>query len=343
MIKKERNYNLDLTRVVAILAVVMIHSCTELVSNFDAGSREFFWGNVADSIARFGVPLFVMVSGALMLDEHRSVRVLKKFAGILGLFVFWSALYTGIQYAMYFHQNGEKLQWMGLVMYFVMGPFHMWYLYMTMGLYAITPILRRFVKKKYRFPVLGLILLGLITQFIPPALHMLQFRWDGVGMLAEAMNKFHVSSLLCYPVYYMMGWYFVHVGVNKKWPLYILGFASLVVVMWYTRETGDYNAGYDNGNFFVCAYSSAVFLALNSKQPLNMGIRTKKILSELSGLCFGVYIIHPMILYILFDLLPYSGSPLAYILQYFLIMTVGSLCVCFLLSKIPVLKKIIRA
>ena len=62
---KKRIYYFDVLRVIACLAVIMIHtSGTYVLRNF----RTFnFWvRNLFDSLSRIAVPLFVMISGALL-------------------------------------------------------------------------------------------------------------------------------------------------------------------------------------------------------------------------------------------------------------------------------------
>lgn len=60
-----RILSLDITRIVAVLAVVMIHSSARFITESKT-AYEFTAGNIFDTIARIGVPLFIMISGALM-------------------------------------------------------------------------------------------------------------------------------------------------------------------------------------------------------------------------------------------------------------------------------------
>ena len=62
-------FYIDLLRAVACLCVVMLHVSAAYVFK-GVGSRDFWVGNLVDSASRAGVPLFVMISGALMLDEN---------------------------------------------------------------------------------------------------------------------------------------------------------------------------------------------------------------------------------------------------------------------------------
>lgn len=63
---------LDSTRVIAILAVVLLH-CS--VMFLDASGMDYIVGSILNNITRFGVPCFVMISGALFLDERRKINL----------------------------------------------------------------------------------------------------------------------------------------------------------------------------------------------------------------------------------------------------------------------------
>ena len=64
-----RIYYLDILRVIACISVIMIHSSAEYVIK-DIGSFNFWIGNILDGLSRIGVPLFVMISGTLLLDKN---------------------------------------------------------------------------------------------------------------------------------------------------------------------------------------------------------------------------------------------------------------------------------
>ena len=71
--KSPRNPLLDMARIVAVLAVVMIHCSADFIANYPLHTSEFISGNLFDSISRMAVPLFLMISGALFLDQDREL------------------------------------------------------------------------------------------------------------------------------------------------------------------------------------------------------------------------------------------------------------------------------
>ena len=85
----------DFLRVIAVFAVIMIHtSATFVACFFDYTTVEFLLGNIFDSISRLGVPLFLMISGALMLDENRPFKCKKKVLTLFLIFAIWSLGYS---------------------------------------------------------------------------------------------------------------------------------------------------------------------------------------------------------------------------------------------------------
>ena len=68
-VTNKRVYYLDILRVIACLSVIMIHvTANYLYTNF--GSVNFVISNIINSLSRIGVPLFVMISGSLLLNSE---------------------------------------------------------------------------------------------------------------------------------------------------------------------------------------------------------------------------------------------------------------------------------
>lgn len=67
---------LDLARAIAIIAVVLVHAVAPAVNGtwVAEGGATWWIANVTDSAGRWCVPVFVMVSGALLLDPRRVER-----------------------------------------------------------------------------------------------------------------------------------------------------------------------------------------------------------------------------------------------------------------------------
>ena len=111
--------------------------------------------NLYDSVSRWSVPVMVMISGLLLLDPQKEYPIKiffkKRFNKILIPLVFWSIVYTIWKY------KTGIIAWQplpaGLILKsFIDGTvfYHLWFVYMIIGLYISTPILRIFIKHATR-------------------------------------------------------------------------------------------------------------------------------------------------------------------------------------------------
>jgi surface polysaccharide O-acyltransferase-like enzyme len=156
----------DAVRVIGTLAVVLGHVCD--MPLFDPGiiGTGAWWTCLSvDAICRFAVPVYIMLSGALLLDPSRdesaSAFYRKRLARIGVPLVFWSAFF--LAFAVYY--TGWIKDWNEALYRLVIGePYaHLHFIFRIAGLYALTPALRVFVRHVSR-PMLRntvLILMGI--------------------------------------------------------------------------------------------------------------------------------------------------------------------------------------
>jgi len=143
--EKRLDIPVDLIRAIAIVGVIFLHATNDLTPDSMSQLEVFRWitVDVYQSFARISVPLFVMLSGALLLQPSKSESLstfFKKRWERIGIpFFFWGALYF---VWLYFAKN-EAITVSSIVQGYLTGPyFQFWYIYMLAGLYLITPILR---------------------------------------------------------------------------------------------------------------------------------------------------------------------------------------------------------
>ncbi len=99
--KKEYNIPIDYLRVLAILAVIFIHTTTKTleVGNYDI--QHLGWSLFLNQIFRFAVPLFFLISGFVLELNYRSnldykTYFKKRISKILIPYLFWSIFYNSI-------------------------------------------------------------------------------------------------------------------------------------------------------------------------------------------------------------------------------------------------------
>ena len=343
-VAQKRNICLDITRIIAVLAVVMIHTSAYFVTRYPRLTLEFTIGNIFDAVSRLGVPLFLMISGALFLDENKKITtktiLCKNALGIAIITVIWAVIYSLVDNFVLNSFNGMQ----GVIDLIVYGYYHMWYLYMIIGIYIITPFLRAFVRKENKKLVLFFIAVCLAVQFVLPLVNKLVLKYAGVDYVGAVTDKLKLSFFGEYLTYYVIGWYIVHVGITKKRTrimAYLLGAAALVFVVLYVHLGGSYLEAYNNIGIPVFVYATSVFVALTNIKT-NAGEKTSKTLATLSKLTFGVYIIHAIVLEFFFKWFPYKSGALWYLLVCYIVTVISSLVLTVIISKIPLIKKLIR-
>ena len=69
---QQRKLSFDMIRIVAVSMVVMIHVSAYVVTYFtETDNATFVIGNIFNALGRAGTPMFMMLTGALLLDEKR--------------------------------------------------------------------------------------------------------------------------------------------------------------------------------------------------------------------------------------------------------------------------------
>lgn len=178
---KRRLAWIDCMRWLAMFLVVMCHACDPFNCTPDAVKNPdgLFWGAFWGSMLRPCVPLFVMITGALLLpvrEESLGAFYRKRIPRVLIPLLIWSALYTLFPWFSGLITAGEEAAKALTTTFFPYSGFmnggngptssladalknlaavpftfnsfsvHMWYVYMLIGLYLYLPIFSAWVR-----------------------------------------------------------------------------------------------------------------------------------------------------------------------------------------------------
>lgn len=169
----KRNLSFDFIRCVAIVFVICIHSMALIDGMVNLSIFPRLVKTVLDTFIYSGVPLFIMLSGSLLLTKEESLSVffIKRIRRILLPFFYGVCLYM----LFYMYKRGEKSY--GMVYFFIYkyvtsGVYGIyWYVYLILGLYLITPLLRKILSGGDRslvFYMVGLVsVIYLFVEFFP--------------------------------------------------------------------------------------------------------------------------------------------------------------------------------
>jgi surface polysaccharide O-acyltransferase-like enzyme len=290
----------DLIRTSAILLVILLHASIEpypLVDLMSSQGVTLWWAsNIYDSIARPCVPLFVMLTGALLLqpsklDEPLRVFFKKRINRIALPFIFWGTAY----FAWRFFVNHESLSFESIWQGILTGPYnHFWYLYILVGLYLVTPILRVLVAHadwkilKYFLlvwfigtaiaPLIGLFNIGTLNGGV-----FIITGWIGYFLLGAYLQKVQLRSLTLYILLFagyawtILGTYIVTGSIGQRFSQFF----------------------YDAFSFNVIMVSIALFMLLRNVSSKNLEgrfSRTKSLLHTISMNTLPIYLLHVMLL-----------------------------------------------
>lgn len=338
----ERNSNYDVLRVVAAGAVVWLHTSAAVVTRNPGVQSPAWWtGNIADAMSRWGVPVFVMVSGALLLSakpDAAPIQFYRRRAERLFVpLVFWSAFYLCLQ-----RYANDRFGWSEAVDELIHGtPYmHLWYLYMLVGLYAVTPFLQRIAQTSSR-PLLFWFFCG---GFAIASLETTLGGFSGTDGFSTFLPAF-----LNYIPYFVAGYYYRTPSTpSQTWRTIAfaiacaLAIAAVTAALFVRIGPDAWEITYAPLNPLVILMSIGVFragvaLELHSKRLLD-GI------GRLAPLTLGIYLIHPFWLWLL-DRHGIDGSivhPLAGIPGIALLAFVLSAVTAAALSAIPWLRRTVR-
>ena len=138
-------------RVLATIIVVVIHTSGGVLFHYNTIPHSSWWiGNVISNFGRFSVPVFVMISGALLLGREIDLFpfLQKRFVRVWIPFTIWVIIY--VFYHNIFERNPYSFS-KAFVDYLTMGGGlygHLWFIYMILGLYLLTPFINYFLLKE---------------------------------------------------------------------------------------------------------------------------------------------------------------------------------------------------
>ena len=131
-VKSLKNYISNL-RNIATFAVILLHVTAPFVLKFNKISfASWQLANLLDSMLRFGVPVFVMISGAVLLDRSEPLNIFlgKRLKRIFLPFLFWSIVYFIFIYAGNFQKFSISQLAQILTDKLLTGTYyHLWYIY----------------------------------------------------------------------------------------------------------------------------------------------------------------------------------------------------------------------
>jgi surface polysaccharide O-acyltransferase-like enzyme len=294
----------DLIRTVAMIGVILLHASGRwLITSQELNQMnqlEFLRWVVVDiyqSMAVISVPLFLMLTGALLLqpekDESLTVFFKKRWARIGLPFLFWISAY----FVWDFLVKGIPFDWSVIVQGLLNGPYtHIWYMYVLIGLYLLTPIFRIFIAHANQEMIKYFIILWFVGVATIPFFNLL------------TIFKLHqdVFALTGYIGFFVLGTYLPTVKMRRSTiaALMAVGIALTVLGTYVLAVTGQ-----DSEMYFFQEYRSPtvilssvmVFMMLLTVQPpsVQKGVccsKLNRLVKLISQNTLSIYLFHVMVI-----------------------------------------------
>ena len=335
----------DVLRILATFAVIVLHLSAQHWADTDVYSRAWQAFNLYDSAVRWAVPVFVMISGALFLGRDVSISAIlkKNVARIATVFLFWSGCYA-LVYLVFRHAPLAVV-----LSQFITGHYHLWFLYMIVGLYLLIPLLRPIVQNETLTRYF--LLLAFIFTFLLPQLALFcTFVSPRISTLISTVIMFTYCYFpLGFTVYFVGGYYLSRrdFSRNEEIVLYCIGIAGLLFSIFapvvHAKAQGapsDIFYNYNSLNVLLTSVPIFVFAKKHLNFP-RMGERAYAILRKLSKYSFGVYLVHPMVIELLqhFGIDTFSCNAFFSVPLLAVFVFAVSTAISVLLSRVPIVNK----
>lgn len=341
--KPKRTLYLDVLRVTSMFGVILLHVLAGPLRN-NIGSTSWIIYDVLAAFATVSVPIFFMISGALILNSTNTKnlkyvwknRILK----ILIPFLIWSIIAI-ITYAIHDHRFSWKLLLGSIAL--LPGRYAapaLWFVYPLLVIYIISPVLKYMIDAIPRKLLTYLLIIWIITSVIFSTL---------ANTLPEPYSRIFTlrpdwQFVSGYLGYFILGYYLA--TMKKQFKTSILSLISIATILisstltyFFSIQLQQYDERINTYvSLFVLIISTMVFLIAKNRDT-NFSDFTTKFTEFHAPLSYGVYLVHNLFvltittpLFINLDLSLEQFLPLD-----FVVISALSVFTILILSKIPVI------
>ena len=326
-------------RIFAILMVVVIHSNVAFLLK-NQGSAAWIFVMEVTALCLVAVPLFFMISGALLLDCNSVISIYNLFHKRLPKqaipFVFWSLIYVIARIAM-----GKLPLSIRSFIQLLYEPayYQFWFMYALLAMYLLLPALQAVVLHLNQKQTEYILIIWLIFSVIIPGA---EYFVPGFKISS------HVDLILCegYVGYFLLGYYLKkyrkNCGTRKALFVAVTGIIVTGAAAWgewfHSVMTGTAFSGYIYQAYLlpgVVIAATGVFLLF---QNIKYQGSKSRIVAETSKLSIGVFYIHMLVL----TAVEYAGitgsdSVIILAVKIIIVYLISTVC-AFFVSKVPYLK-----
>jgi surface polysaccharide O-acyltransferase-like enzyme len=307
-----------------VFGVIILHVAAVPVTRFaQLPSGEWAWANAYDALVRPCIPVFIMISGSLLLTRAEwnvSSFVRSRILRVGVPFVAWSLLYAAWSGLVH-----DKPVGFGRFFYHLAAGMtdpvytHLWYLPLILSLYLLFPILRVYVANA---SAAGLVYFGALWFFASAVRPLIE---TGLGIPIG----YYLTPVVGYVGYFVLGAALRSHAPDRLPARWLAICAGVFVIAYAVTALGTYqltvrNSGTLDETLYshfapnVAAMSLTVFALLrHAGAALERGLRADspvlRFTAFMGTASFGVYLVHMMVLELFsYGWLGFSLGPLSF-------------------------------
>lgn len=286
---QHKNIYISYLRVLATIFVVLIHASTGFLNTFDAQSFDWNYANWINAATRCSVPLFVALSGALLLpkEENTSFFYKKRIPKLIAPFIFWTVIYLIYYFSRYTHFWSMPIsQILSIAWDKILhgANAHLWYLYMIIGLYLTIPFLKKIIASASIKEIEIFLWLWFLSMFV------------NYNFFYDYVPKIDLTFFSGYVGYLVLGYYLSIKQINiSKFTPYVGYIVTVLFTGYMTWQLSSQNNKFEplfyNYNFFNTALSTT-FLFIAFQITFTNKHDLPKWVNTIDNYSFSIYLIH---------------------------------------------------
>lgn len=348
----KRILNLDIARTIGIILVVLCHS-VEYIYNMDLQNwlsislKAKIFRTVMFTCGRLGVPIFLLISGYLLLSRnYEDDKAVLKFyknnlVSILITTEIWIIIYN--IFLKIYDKCDFKVMTLIREMFFIeyVPLKNMWYMPMIIGVYIAIPFLSKvihsFSLKTIKIPMI----ITFLIMFVSPTVNVI-LQTTKLNQVGNVLDVSFLGGI--YGIYMLLG-YLSHENkfekINNKILIHVgvISFTFACLIQMYSyHKLNVYNIWYDSPFLLICCI--CLFELIKRIKSEKMPCCMKKIITYISKISLAIFFIHLIVEIILKNYIKLIPLPNHLrVLMLFIFSFLICVLVVWILSNIKIIRK----
>lgn len=308
MIKSNKIAQFELLRIISSFFVVLIHVTS--IGMRESDISIFLPNACFNALSRWSVPVFFMVSGALLLDPAKDSppqKIIRYISRAALCILVWGTFYSFLTQAIYAQITWKSIP---LTLYNLItgnAGYHLWFLYTLAMLYIALPVFRVFTKNASQKQIAYALLVWAVLSVLTGQINVVA-ELRGLGESVLPYTAFIFSG---YSGYFLLGHYLREYPLAGRTKKILNAAAMLSIIMIICGKLVLNHRGVRESILEMelgvpILFISAAFF--NSVQRLRLSTRAEQIILSISRYTFGVYLLHPMFIFIVYQILQVNAN-----------------------------------